>query len=77
MSIRSTAGQGTTAIWPLAISPPETDAALRAIEQHAAPGHRDRITLAVTETNAIDWSQACGNNNGLGHALVLFDMLGQ
>jgi hypothetical protein len=51
-----------------------------------APAHAERIRIMVTETNAFDWAAtnwyqgSAGGwqwGNDLGHALVLFDILGQ
>jgi len=57
---------------------PATDIALRAIRQFAAPGDRDRLRVAATEFNAADWSRSnpWPNDNDLGHALVLTEMIG-
>ena len=44
-----------------------------------APGHAQRIQIAVTEMNSADWSKggwSSDNNNSLGHAVVLFEMIG-
>jgi alpha-L-arabinofuranosidase len=44
-----------------------------------APAHAQRIQIAVTEMNSADWSEggwSSDNNNSLGHAVVLFEMLG-
>ena len=56
--------------------------AIAAIASHAAPADRDRLLVAVTETNALDWGLQFGsggwvNRNDLAHALVLFDLVGQ
>jgi len=58
------------------VTTPELDAAIRAIEENAPPDERDRIRVAVTETNVITWNGPWPNTNDLGHALVLFDLLG-
>jgi alpha-N-arabinofuranosidase len=57
---------------------PATDQALRAIKQFAATADRDRLKVAVTEFNAADWSKPhpWPNDNDLGHALVLAEMMG-
>jgi len=44
-----------------------------------APAHAQRIQIAVTEMNSADLSKggwSSDNNNSLGHAVVLFEMLG-
>lgn len=60
----------------------QADAALKAW----APEHAARIRIMATETNAFDWAATNwyqGNaggwqwGNDLGHALVLFDLIGQ
>lgn len=60
----------------------QADAALKAW----APEHAARIRIMATETNAFDWAATNwyqGNaggwqwGNDIGHALVLFDLLGQ
>ena len=48
-----------------------------AIASYAPVSDRTRLKIAVTETNAADWSGAWPNVNDTGHALVLFDMFGQ
>jgi hypothetical protein len=57
---------------------PATDEALRAIQRFAPPGERDRLKVAATEFNAADWSKTkpWPNDNDLGHALVLTEMMG-
>jgi hypothetical protein len=43
-----------------------------------APKHAKRIRIAATELNSADWSSGgWAFLNNLGHALVLFDMLGE
>jgi len=60
----------------------QADAALKAW----APAHAARIRIMATETNALDWAAtnwyqgSAGGwqwGNDIGHALVLFDLLGQ
>ena len=53
--------------------------ALEAIETAAPPSERARLRVAVTEFNAIDYAKpgAWPNVNDLGHALVVFDLMGQ
>lgn len=54
------------------------DAAAAALAQWA-PEHAQRIRIAVTEMNSADWSKGgwpSDNGNNLGHALVLFEMIG-
>ncbi len=44
-----------------------------------APQHAQRIRIGVTEMNSADWSKggwSSDNNNSIGHALVLFEMVG-
>jgi alpha-N-arabinofuranosidase len=41
-----------------------------------APAQAGRIRIALTEVNALDWSNSWPNKNDLGHALVLFEMFG-
>lgn len=53
----------------------------KAIRQWAAPEDRKRLRIAMTETNAADWfghpeQKGWPHDNTLGHALVLFDLLG-
>ena len=48
-----------------------------AIASYAPVADRTRLKIAVTETNAADWSGAWPNVNDTGHALVLFDIFGQ
>jgi alpha-N-arabinofuranosidase len=55
----------------------EARAAMSAIDSYAPPGDRDRIKVAVTETNSADWSGSWPHINNLGHAIVSFDILGQ
>jgi alpha-N-arabinofuranosidase len=54
------------------------DAAVSALARWA-PRDAGRIRIAVTEMNSADWSKggwASEDNNTLGHALVLFEMVG-
>ena len=62
------------------------DQALAALHDWAKPQDVNRIRILVTETNTFDWAATDwyqGNHTGwrwrndLGHALVLFDLLGQ
>ena len=53
------------------------DAARHAIANFAPPEHRSRLRIAVTETGPADWSGAWPHRNDLGHALVLFEILGK
>ena len=48
-----------------------------AIASHAPAADRARLEIAVTETNATDWTGAWPNVNDTGHALVVFDMVGR
>ena len=47
-----------------------------AIASYAPAADRARLKVAVTETNATDWSGTWPNVNDTGHALVVFDMVG-
>lgn len=48
------------------------------IQTYAKAADRSRLTLALTEINAINWLEnGWANSNDLGHALVAFDMIGQ
>jgi alpha-N-arabinofuranosidase len=49
------------------------------VDKNAAKKDRERIELLVTETNSADWLERDGwpHKGNIGHALVLFDMLGQ
>jgi hypothetical protein len=50
----------------------------RAALRSWAPRHAKRIRLAATELNSADWSSGGWHMlNNLGHALVLFDILGE
>jgi hypothetical protein len=62
------------------------DHAVSALQSWAPPADAERIRILVTETNAFDWAATNwyqGNKagwkwrNDLGHALVLFDLIGQ
>ncbi len=52
------------------------DAARHAIASFAPPEHRNRLRIAVTETGPADWSAAWPHRNDIGHALLLFEILG-
>ena len=53
--------------------------AMEATRTYAPDADRRRLRIAVTEANVGDWSPifAWANDNDLGHALVMFDLLGQ
>ena len=51
-------------------------AAEYAIHAYAPAADRDRLVIAVTETNAADWSGTWPQLNDMGHALALFDAFG-
>ena len=51
-------------------------AARHAIANFAPPEHRTRLRIAVTETGPADWSGTWPQRNDIGHALVLFEILG-
>lgn len=55
----------------------EVDGAIGKIATYAAPADRSRIKVALTETNAIDFGTGWKNTNDIGHALVVFDLIGQ
>ena len=40
-------------------------------------GDSERIKIAVTEMNSADWTGGWAHDNNMGHAVVLFDALGQ
>jgi hypothetical protein len=51
--------------------------AISAIEKYAPSRDSHRLQVVVSETNAIDWNKSgWKNHNDLGHALVLFQMVG-
>lgn len=52
------------------------DGAREAIASYAPPEHRNRLRMAVTETGSADWSAAWPHRNDIGHALVLFEIVG-
>ena len=50
---------------------------IEAARKYGFPDLADRLRLAVTETNAADWSEdGWPKVNDLGHALVVFDLFG-
>jgi alpha-L-arabinofuranosidase len=51
-------------------------AAQYAITTYAPAADRDRLAIAVTETNSVDWSGTWPHLNDMGHALALFDAFG-
>lgn len=51
--------------------------AANALAKYTPAEDKERIKIFVTEFNAIDWSGAWKNTNDLGHALFLFEMLGE
>jgi alpha-N-arabinofuranosidase len=55
------------------------DTALEAIKTAAPASEQARLQVAVTEFNAIDYAEkgTWPNANDLGHALVVFDIMGQ
>jgi hypothetical protein len=50
--------------------------AQNAINSYAPAVDRQRLRIAVTETNSADWSGKWPHVNDLGHALALFDIFG-
>eukprot|EP01104_Vermistella_antarctica_P021183 TRINITY_DN93_c0_g1_i2.p1 TRINITY_DN93_c0_g1~~TRINITY_DN93_c0_g1_i2.p1 ORF type:complete len:628 (-),score=122.59 TRINITY_DN93_c0_g1_i2:1988-3871(-) len=58
----------------------QADQAVRAIRDFAPDEDKNRIKVALTETNSIDYAadgKGWKNYNDLGHALVTFDIIGQ
>jgi alpha-L-arabinofuranosidase len=51
-------------------------AAQRAIDAYAPSADRGRLKIAATETNSAAWSGGWPHVNDLGHAVVLFDVIG-
>jgi alpha-N-arabinofuranosidase len=51
-------------------------AAQHAITAYAPVAERDRLVIAVTETNSVDWSGIWPHLNDMGHAVALFDAFG-
>jgi alpha-L-arabinofuranosidase len=52
-------------------------AAENALDAYAAPADRTRIRIAATEINSADWTGEWPHVNTLGHAIVLFDVIGE
>lgn len=58
------------------------DGAVEALQRYCSPEDVERIEIALSETNSADWSHLIGDEecwphiNTLGHALVLFDIIG-
>ena len=50
--------------------------AQQAIQAYAPPEARERLRIAATEINAVDWTGRWPHRNDMGHALALFDMFG-
>jgi len=48
-----------------------------ALDTYAAPADRARIRIAATEINSMDWTGEWPHANTLGHAIVLFDIIGE
>jgi alpha-L-arabinofuranosidase len=48
----------------------------QALDAYAGPNDAQRIKIAVTEMNTIDWSGSWAPDNDMGHAIVLFDAVG-
>ena len=48
----------------------------QALDAYASPNDAQRIKIAVTEMNIIDWSGSWALDNDMGHAIVLFDAVG-
>jgi len=48
----------------------------QALDAYAGPNDAQRIKIAVTEMNTIDWSGSWASDNDTGHAIVLFDTVG-
>ena len=56
------------------VAPVQT--AQRAIQMYAPQADRERLLVAVTEINSVDWAGGWPHRNDMGHALALFDMFG-
>ena len=48
----------------------------QALDWYASPNDAQRIKIAVTEVNIIDWSGSWALDNDMGHAVALFDAVG-
>ena len=48
----------------------------QALDAFASPNDAQRIKIAVTEMNTLDWSGSWALDNDMGHAIVLFDAVG-
>ena len=48
----------------------------QALDAFASPNDAQRIKIAVTEMNTIDWSGSWALDNDMGHAIVLFNAVG-
>ncbi len=57
----------------------EVDMAIGVIDGLSSQADRDRLFVTLSETNAIYWNDTPGwdNVNDLGHALAVFDIVGQ
>jgi hypothetical protein len=51
--------------------------AINGIKKYAQTADKSRLKVISTEFNSMDWSKAWTDVNDLGHALVVFDILGQ
>ena len=49
----------------------------KVLQTHAALADRERIRIAATEINSADWTGKWPHVNTLGHAIVLFDTIGE
>ncbi|MDA3960729.1 MAG: hypothetical protein PF961_08055 [Planctomycetota bacterium] len=49
----------------------------QALKRNCTPEQRARISIALTETNAIDYAGGWEDRNDLGHALAVFEIIGQ
>jgi alpha-L-arabinofuranosidase len=55
----------------------EVTVAINGINQHAPSSERERLKVIVSEFGSMDWQGSWADNNDIGHAIVLFDMMGQ
>lgn len=48
-----------------------------ALDKYASSADKNRIKILITEMNSADWTYTWPNINNLGHAIVLFDTIGE
>jgi hypothetical protein len=58
-------------------TPVLTDAVSYVVTLINSSAYKDKLKIAVTETNSIDWANAWKNDNTLGHGLALFEVIGE